>query len=68
VSGRVNYKKLLEDNPLVISDDDVEKYRSQGDERCRVRVRDSVKHRYIEDEEVLAPLQDLPEEVDSSYF
>jgi putative phage-type endonuclease len=68
VSGRVNYKKLLEDNPSVITDDDVEKYRSQEDERCRVTVTDSVKPRYIEDEEVLAPLQDLPEEVDSSYF
>ncbi|MQL20640.1 endonuclease, partial [Escherichia coli] len=35
---------------------------------CRVTVTGSVKPRYIVDEDVLAPLDDLPEEVETFYW
>lgn len=66
VAGRVNYKKLLEISG--VKPDDIEKYRDEADERCRVKVTDSVKPRYIVDEKVLAPLNYMSEEVETSYF
>ncbi len=68
VAGRVNYKKLLEEKASGVKPDDIDKYRDEAGERCRVTVTDSVKPRYIVDEEVLAPLDYMPEEVESSYF
>ncbi|MFC6674303.1 YqaJ viral recombinase family protein [Marinobacterium aestuariivivens] len=68
VAGRVNYKKLLEEKASGVKPDDIDKYRDEAGERCRVTVTDSVKPRYIVDEEVLAPLDYMSEEVESSYF
>jgi putative phage-type endonuclease len=68
VTGKVNYSKLLEERASAVTPDDIEKYRANASERCRVTVTDSVKPRYIVDEEVLAPLQQMPERVDSFYF
>ncbi|MCE0759522.1 YqaJ viral recombinase family protein [Marinobacter sp. G11] len=68
VAGRVNYKKLLAEQAASVSEDDLEKYRDNASERCRVTVTDSVKPRYIVDEEALAPLENVPEEAETFWF
>lgn len=68
VSGRVNYKKLLEESASNIKEEDIDQYREQASERCRVTVTDSLKPRYIEDEEVLEPLENIPETVETHWF
>lgn len=68
VAGRVNYQKLLAEKAAGVKPDDIDNYREKAGERCRVTVTESVKPRYIVDEEVLAPLNYMPEEVESSYF
>lgn len=67
-SGRVDYKKLLKDKAAGITPAEIEQYRDGASERCRVTVTDSVKPRYIMDDGVLSALEDVPEEVESSYF
>ena len=67
-SGRVDYKKLLSDKASGIKPEDVEKYRDKPSERCRVTVTGSVKPRYVVDKEVLAPLDELPEQVETFYW
>lgn len=66
-SGRVNYSQLLADKAAGITDSDIEKYRGKASERCRVTVTESLKPRYIIDEDALAPLENVPEE-GSCYF
>lgn len=68
VSGRVNYKKLLEEKASNIKPDDIETYRGKSDERCRVTVSESINPRYVVDEAVLAPLQNMSEKAESFYF
>ena len=68
VSGRVNYKKLLEEKASNIKPDDIETYRAKSDERCRVTVSESINPRYVVDEAVLAPLQNMSEKAESFYF
>lgn len=68
VSGRVDYKKLLEDKASSVQESDINQYRGPASERCRVTVTDSVKPRYIVDEAVLAPLDNIPEQVESFWF
>ncbi|MBU5564380.1 YqaJ viral recombinase family protein, partial [Escherichia sp. S69_ASV_4] len=67
-AGRVDYKKLLADKASGVKPEDVDQYREKSSERCRVTVTGSVKPRYIVDEDVLAPLDDLPEEVETFYW
>lgn len=68
-SGRIDYKKLLEEKASGIDESEIEQFRGPASERCRVTVSaDSVKPRYIVDEEVLAPLDNIPEQVESFWF
>lgn len=66
--GRVNYKKLLAEKASGVKSEDIDQYREKSSERCRVTVTGSVKPRYIVDEEVLSPLNDLPDEVETFYW
>lgn len=66
VSGKVDYKSLIADKG--ISEDEVSSYRKPSSERTRVTVTQSVTPRYIVEEEVLAPLKDVPEQAESCYF
>lgn len=66
--GKVNYRKLLEDRTSTIDEDIIDSYREATSERCRVTVTGSVKPRYIVDEDTIAPLEDLPELVETSWF
>ena len=68
VSGRVNYKKLLEEKASNIKPNDIETYRAKSDERCRVTVSESINPRYVVDEAILAPLQNMSEKAESFYF
>ncbi|HAS6975735.1 TPA: endonuclease [Vibrio parahaemolyticus] len=67
-AGRVNYQKLLEEKGSNIKPEDLNSYREETSERYRVTVTGSVNPRYIQDEEVLAPLNDVSLEVESAYF
>ncbi|WP_455692618.1 hypothetical protein, partial [Aeromonas sobria] len=67
-AGRVDYKKLLADKAAGVKPEDIDQYRENSSERCRVTVTGSVKPRYIVDDEVLAPLHNLSEEVTSSWW
>jgi len=67
-AGRVDYKKLLADKAAGVKPEDIDQYRENSSERCRVTVTGSVKPRYIVDDEALAPLHNLSEEVTSSWW
>lgn len=66
-SGRVDYKQIVEDK-LQLPDDEVETYRGNASERCRVTITDSLTPKRIVQEEVVKPLQDRPMVVESAYF
>jgi putative phage-type endonuclease len=66
--GKVDYKKLITDKAGPVDDADVEKYREKSSERCRVTITDSLTPKDIVDESVIAPLAEVPEEVESYYF
>jgi predicted phage-related endonuclease len=67
-AGRVNYKRLLAEKAPELTEKDIEQYREKASERCRVTVSEEVKPRYIVDEEALAPLENVPEEIETLYF
>lgn len=66
-NGRIDFKQLVEDK-LQLSDDEIEAYRGDSSERCRVTVTDSLAPKRIVQEEVVEPLQNRPEVVESAYF
>lgn len=68
VAGKVNYKQLLADKAAGIEGSEIDKYRGETTERCRVTVGDSVKPKDIIDEEVIAPLEELEDSPETSYF
>ncbi|AIJ10687.1 MULTISPECIES: YqaJ viral recombinase family protein [Edwardsiella] len=68
VAGRIDYKKLLDEKVSGVKPEDLDHYREKSSDRCRITVTGSVKPRYIVDEDVLAPLNDRPEEVETFYW
>lgn len=67
-AGRINYKQLLAEKMPELTEEEMAQYRDKPSERCRVTVSEEVKPRHIVDEEVLAPLKNMPEEVENLYF
>lgn len=67
-AGTVDYRKALAARLPDITPEELEQYRGKSSERCRVTVTDSVKPRRIVDEAVIAPLEGLPEQVESFYW
>lgn len=68
VRGKVNYDKLLAEKAGQVEETDLDKYRGKPSERCRVTVTDSLAPRNIVEAAVLAPLDAVPQEVESAYF
>lgn len=68
VSGRIDYKKLLEQNAPNISDADVEKFRGKQDIRCRVSITDALTPKLIVSPEVCAPVKNLSMQIESAFF
>lgn len=66
-SGRIDYKKLAEDKASP-TEDELEQYRGEASERCRVTVTDSLAPKRIVQPEVIQPLEDRPEVLASAYF
>lgn len=66
-AGRIDYERLIKDQAshLTIQTD---AYRAPTAERCRVTVLDTVAHRSIVDEEVVAPLKTMEDHVESAWF
>jgi len=67
-SGRVDYKRLLADKVGAIKPEEMEPYREKSSERCRVTLTGSLKPRDIIGGDVLAPLDNLPEEIEMFYW
>lgn len=68
VSGRIDYKRLLEQNAPNISDADVEKFRGKQDIRCRVSITDALTPKLIVSPEVCAPVKNLSMQIESAFF
>lgn len=68
VAGKLDYKKILKEEIPALKAEDIEKYRGKDSERCRVTVSESVKPRSVVDEEAVAPLLNMVEEIEISYF
>lgn len=69
VAGKVNYQKLIEEKASISIDADVlDSYRAPASERCRVTVSECLKPRHIVDEEVLAPLEHVPEKIQTFHW
>lgn len=66
-NARVDYKQIVEDK-LQLTDSEIEVYRGSVSERCRVTVTDSLVPKRIVQEDVVKPLQNRPEVVESAYF
>lgn len=65
--GRVDYKQIVEDR-LQLTSDDVEAFRGESSERCRITVTDSLLPRNIVDPSVVELLEDVEETAESFWF
>lgn len=68
VKGKVDHSKLLADKGLDIPPEVIDGYREETKERWKIGLTGSMKPRDILDEGVLAPLEEIPEPVESMYF
>lgn len=68
VAGRIDYKKILEQEAPNLSAVDIEKFREAREVRCRVSITDSLTPKLIIDPEVIDPVKDLPKEIESFYW
>lgn len=68
VPGRVDLKKFLEHNPGKVSAEEIEKFRSARETRCRVSLSGAMALSSISDPEILESVRDLPLAVESCYF
>lgn len=68
VAGRIDYKKILDQEIPNFSATEIDKFRGEREMRCRVSMTDSLTPKLIVDSEVIDSVKNLPIEVEHFYW